>query len=97
MRYAAVDAPLSVSIREEDVSSTAAGHDLLPGPGEIVVKSILSGISAGTEMAVYRGTLSNLHTKRWGYWTEYPVRPGYQLVGMVEQCGQGVKGVGPGD
>ncbi len=63
----------------------------------MLVRSTCSGVSAGTELAVYRGTLGNLHTKRWGYWNEYPIRPGYELVGSVSACGSAVTGIRMGD
>ena len=40
--------------------------------------------------------MRNLHTKRWGYWTDYPIRPGYELVGIVEKCGKDVRGLTEG-
>jgi len=89
LHYVCIDAPRASFIGEEEPRE--------PGPDEISVESILSGISAGTEMAVYRGSLSNLRTKRWGYWTDYPIRPGYQLVGRVDRCGERVGDVRPGD
>jgi 2-desacetyl-2-hydroxyethyl bacteriochlorophyllide A dehydrogenase len=61
------------------------------------VRTALSGISAGTELAAFRGTINNLHNKRWGYWTEFPIHPGYELVGRVEKCGAGIRDVREGD
>ncbi len=89
MRYVSIDRPLNVSIRE-----TVLGD---PEDNQILVRTILSGISVGTELAVYRGTINNLHTKRWGYWTEFPISPGYELVGRVEKCGAEIPDVQEGD
>jgi len=68
-----------------------------PGPNELLVKTEVSGISAGTEMTLYRGTHPNLTTKKWGYWTDYPIYPGYEVVGTVESVGSGVTDFHPGD
>lgn len=63
----------------------------------IRLKTQLSGVSVGTEMAVYRGTIPNLRTGRWGYWNEFPIYPGYELVGRVSELGQGTKDINIGD
>jgi 2-desacetyl-2-hydroxyethyl bacteriochlorophyllide A dehydrogenase len=89
MRYVSIDAPLKVSIREKALVG--------PEANEILVRTVLSGISAGTELAVFRGTINNLHNKRWGYWTEFPISPGYELVGRVEKCGTEIQDVRAGD
>jgi 2-desacetyl-2-hydroxyethyl bacteriochlorophyllide A dehydrogenase len=89
MRYASVDAAGEVSIRERRLPD--------PEPGEIAVRAILSGVSVGTELAVYRGTINTLTNSRWGYWTEYPIAPGYELVGYVEKRGSGVRDIREGD
>jgi 2-desacetyl-2-hydroxyethyl bacteriochlorophyllide A dehydrogenase len=57
-------------------------------PGEILVKTIMSGISAGTEMMVYRGTHPNLTEKTRPHWSDYPIYPGYELVGEVVAVGE---------
>jgi 2-desacetyl-2-hydroxyethyl bacteriochlorophyllide A dehydrogenase len=89
MRYVSIDAPLTVSIREKELARPAAN--------EILVRTLLSGVSVGTELAVYRGTINNLQNKRWGYWTEFPISPGYELVGKVEKCGAEIRDVREGD
>lgn len=89
MRYVSVDAPFEVSIRE--------GELIAPGPQEIAVRAVLSGVSVGTELAVYRGTIATLRNSRWGYWTGFPIRPGYQLVGTVERRGSRISDVAEGD
>lgn len=58
-----------------------------PGPGQILVKTVMSGISAGTEMMVYRGTHPNLTEKTRPHWSDYPIYPGYELVGEVVAVG----------
>ena len=78
-----------------------------PGPGEVLVRTLYSGISAGTELATYRGTNPYL-AKRWdpelalflpGETTfRYPVDVwGYSEVGVVEEVGPGVTDLAPGD
>lgn len=89
MRYVSVDSPRQVAIRQAPLPD--------PKPDQIAVRAVLSGISVGTELAVYRGTIDTLRNKRWGYWTDYPIRPGYQLVGVVERCGDLVEDVTVGD
>ncbi len=68
-------------VRTEDVAA--------PGPGEILVRSTVSLISAGTELVVYRGDAADddpmpLYSEGdYGF----PVKYGYQVVGVVEQAG----------
>jgi 2-desacetyl-2-hydroxyethyl bacteriochlorophyllide A dehydrogenase len=81
------DAPYKVSIREEATPG--------PGPGQLLVQTLVSGISAGTEMLFYRGqaptdipideTIPSLAGK-----LEYPLRYGYAAVGRVTELGSGV-------
>ena len=78
-----------------------------PQQGEVRVATWYSGISAGTELATYRGTNPYLD-KRWDAETAqflpepapqpYPVdRWGYSEVGVVEAVGPGVTALSPGD
>ena len=56
--------------------------------GDIVVRTLYSGISAGTELWSLTGK----------YWcTRFPTIPGYQKVGVVEQVGKEVTGYKSGD
>jgi threonine dehydrogenase-like Zn-dependent dehydrogenase len=89
---------------------TLAFHDLptgSPGPTEIRVRSLLSGISHGTELNLYRGTsafvdhvfdaeLRSLVPVGEGV-SAYPATLGYGLVGVVEEAGAAVDGLRPGD
>ena len=60
-----------------------------PGPGEVLVRSEFSGISAGTELLAYRGELDprlprdEKLTALTGTF-EYPFTYGYSVVGTVE-------------
>ena len=59
-----------------------------PATGDIVVRTLYSGISPGTE-------LWSLTGKYWS--TKFPTIPGYQKVGVVEQTGSDVKNFKEGD
>jgi 2-desacetyl-2-hydroxyethyl bacteriochlorophyllide A dehydrogenase len=81
------DAPGRVSVREEDVPH--------PGPGEVLVNSLVSAISPGTEMLLFRGqfpkdipvdeSIPSLQGK-----LAYPLKYGYAAVGQVAILGEGV-------
>ena len=75
MRTVVIREPFNVGIEE-----TAAPE---PEPGQILVRTTLSGISAGTEMNLYRGTNPDLVRRRWGERFVYPFVPGYESVGVV--------------
>jgi 2-desacetyl-2-hydroxyethyl bacteriochlorophyllide A dehydrogenase len=73
-------APKTVEIRSEKI---------VPGPGDVIVCSRLMGISHGTEMLFYRGTVpenlsidENLTALNGS--TGYPVKYGYINVGIAE-------------
>jgi threonine dehydrogenase-like Zn-dependent dehydrogenase len=77
------------------------------GADQVRIRTLLSGISAGTEMAFYRGTNPYLD-KRWDPGTrlfvagsahslEYPITGwGYEEVGEVVEVGTDVAGRGAG-
>ncbi len=82
--------PRDLTIREEPVRD--------PGPQEVLIEAIVSGISAGTELNVFRG-----HAPQWRQrmdpktrlfldgesdW-KWPARYGYTLVGRVAEKGPG--------
>jgi 2-desacetyl-2-hydroxyethyl bacteriochlorophyllide A dehydrogenase len=78
-----------------------------PADGEILVRTLYSGISAGTELTAYLGTNPYLH-RQWdperrlflpgAHTVDYPVEGwGYEEVGVVERLGPGVTGLAPGD
>jgi threonine dehydrogenase-like Zn-dependent dehydrogenase len=79
-----------------------------PAPGQVRIRTLFSGISAGTELSQYRGT-SPFMRRQWDAgarlfrdaetpsWT-YPVRNlGYEEVGEIVDVGQDVERVAPGD
>ncbi|MBA2755498.1 MAG: zinc-binding dehydrogenase, partial [Chloroflexia bacterium] len=83
--------------------------DRSPGPGEVRLRTLYSGISAGTELTAYRGTNPYLH-KRWDAGRrlflsrddsedqapEPPRSWGYEEVGEIVEVGPGVSGLAPG-
>jgi 2-desacetyl-2-hydroxyethyl bacteriochlorophyllide A dehydrogenase len=91
--------PRRVEVREEVLSE--------PGPGDVVIETLASGISAGTEMNVYRG-LAPQWRKRQDRKTglfvvgeepdwSYPSRYGYASVGRILECGSEVRNFQPGE
>jgi 2-desacetyl-2-hydroxyethyl bacteriochlorophyllide A dehydrogenase len=92
------EGPREVGIREY--------QDPALGPREVRLRTLYSGISAGTEMTAYRGSNPYL-AKRWEpgrrlfvedeVSLEYPVEGwGYEEVGEVAEVGSGVTQVAPG-
>ncbi len=80
-------APFQVEVREVSLNA--------PGPGEVLVKSLYSAVSAGTELLLYRGQLpesmsldSTLESLQQS--SQYPVQFGYACVGEVQQIGADV-------
>lgn len=78
-------------------------------PGEVRAQAIVSGISHGTEMNLYRGT-SPFHARRFDRdlrlfvevpeaerYPIYPMRIGYEWVGRVVEVGAGVTSLRVGD
>jgi len=77
------------------------------GPGDVRIRTLFSGISAGTELSQYRGTNPFMH-RRWdeqrrlfvdseGPSWPYPVRNlGYEEAGEIVEIGKAVTGLKPG-
>jgi 2-desacetyl-2-hydroxyethyl bacteriochlorophyllide A dehydrogenase len=98
-RVVTFEGPKEVSVREYE--------DPPLGQGEVRLKTLFSGISAGTEMTAYRGSNPYL-AKRWeperrlfveGETSlEYPIEGwGYEEVGEVSEVGPAVTKVRSGD
>jgi len=75
-----------------------------PGPGQVKLRTLYSGISHGTEMNIYRGTAPHFRKEiREGLWVDgeptyqYPQTYGYEEVGEVVTLGAGVTQVRIGD
>jgi 2-desacetyl-2-hydroxyethyl bacteriochlorophyllide A dehydrogenase len=67
-----------------------------PGAGELVLRSLVSLISTGTELTAYSGEFPR-EGSAWARYVSYPFRPGYSLVGEVSAVGAGVEGIAAGD
>lgn len=61
--------------------------ELSPNPEGVVLKAIVSGVSAGTETMWYNATASALKSGR----RSYPYFPGYEFVGEVVSIGSDVQ------
>ncbi|MEX0739714.1 MAG: hypothetical protein WD071_10265 [Pseudohongiella sp.] len=77
-------APQQVEIRSAQLAA--------PGPGQLLVKSLRSAISAGTEMLVYRGQLPDemaldASVQSLQSASSYPLQYGYACVGEVIAIG----------
>jgi threonine dehydrogenase-like Zn-dependent dehydrogenase len=73
-------------------------EDAPPGDGEVRADALTSGVSLGTELALYRG-LSPFRSKRFDVELRlfvedaaaaFPTRLGYEWVGVVRDVGPGV-------
>ncbi len=61
-----------------------------PAADEILVRTLVSGISVGTERWYLTGRVK-------GVGERYPLIPGYQRIGVIEEAGRSVVGLKPGD
>ena len=66
-----------------------------PAPGEVLVEALLSAISPGTELLIYRGQFPkglevDENIASLGGAFRYPLRYGYAVVGRVIALGEGV-------
>ena len=75
--------PGKVEVHEEDMSPDSLGGD------EILVRSLYTAVSPGTELACLAG--------REASWFAMPGVPGYSGVGVVEAVGGAVNGYAEGD
>jgi len=79
-------APRSLEIRESDLPRLA--------PDQVVVETVLSAISPGTEMLVYRGQFPDMAVdaiiESLGGEFRYPLSYGYACVGRVVEIGKSV-------
>jgi threonine dehydrogenase-like Zn-dependent dehydrogenase len=91
--------PRDLAIVDETVDS--------PGPGQVLLESVVSGISAGTELNVFRGLApqwrqtmdpeTRLFSDAQGSSWEWPARYGYATVGRVLEKGEGVDALSTGE
>ena len=61
-----------------------------PGPGQVLVQAEMSAISAGTELLVYRGQVSEDMGSEVDAIFGFPTKFGYSMVGRVLETGSGV-------
>jgi threonine dehydrogenase-like Zn-dependent dehydrogenase len=94
------DGPRRLGFSHED-------HERALEPGEVRLRSLLSGVSHGTEMNLYRGT-SPFEDRTFdtelrafvpgdGSYASYPRTLGYEMVSHVAEVGPGVDRIAPGD
>ena len=98
-RVLVLEGPRTLRLREEDAPKPAAR--------EVRVRALVSGISHGTELSLYRGSSAfadrefdrelRAFVKPDPPRPTYPVRLGYSLVGVVEEVGDAVTELAPGD
>jgi 2-desacetyl-2-hydroxyethyl bacteriochlorophyllide A dehydrogenase len=79
--------PHQVSLREESLEP--------PGPGQVLVRTMLSAISPGTELLIYRGQApqelaADTRLKALTGTLAFPLKYGYAAVGRVVELGAGV-------
>jgi 2-desacetyl-2-hydroxyethyl bacteriochlorophyllide A dehydrogenase len=86
-----------ISVIFAEPYKTALKQSAVPAPGdeEVLIKTLMSAISPGTEMLVYRGQLStgipaDATIPALAQPLEYPLAYGYACVGQVVEIGQSV-------
>lgn len=70
-------------------------ESLRVGPGQVRVRTLHSLVSSGTETIQYTGRFDP--ESHWGRYVEYPVRPGYSVVGEITEIGDEVFGLRVGE
>jgi 2-desacetyl-2-hydroxyethyl bacteriochlorophyllide A dehydrogenase len=76
--------PHQVKVQEEQISS--------PGPGQVLVKTLMSAISPGTELLIYRGQAPqdlqvDTSLEALPGTLAFPLKYGYATVGLVVELG----------
>jgi 2-desacetyl-2-hydroxyethyl bacteriochlorophyllide A dehydrogenase len=85
--------PYQVALREEEAAS--------PGPGQLLVQTLVSAISPGTELLIYRGQApqhlaADLSLPALSGSLAFPLTYGYAAVGRVVEAGPAVAPGWPG-
>jgi 2-desacetyl-2-hydroxyethyl bacteriochlorophyllide A dehydrogenase len=80
--------PYKVAVRQVELPPPAAN--------QVLVRTEVSAVSAGTELAVYTGTHQWLKDPSLPDW-KFPFRPGYSAAGVVAAVGSDVPQWKPGD
>jgi 2-desacetyl-2-hydroxyethyl bacteriochlorophyllide A dehydrogenase len=87
-RQAVILEPYQTTVREVQLPP--------PAPNQVLVRTEVSCVSAGTELAVYTGTHQWLRDPSLPEW-KFPFRSGYSAAGTVVAVGADVRGWQPGD
>jgi 2-desacetyl-2-hydroxyethyl bacteriochlorophyllide A dehydrogenase len=87
-RQAVITKPFATEVREVELPD--------PAENQILVAAEVSGISPGTELAVYTGTHQWLLDPNLPDW-KFPFRSGYSAAGTVVAVGSKITGWKPGD
>ncbi len=87
-RQVVVLEPYKVAVRQVELPPPAAN--------QVLVRTEVSAVSAGTELAVYTGTHQWLKDPNLPDW-KFPFRPGYSAAGTVVAVGSGISQWKPGD
>jgi 2-desacetyl-2-hydroxyethyl bacteriochlorophyllide A dehydrogenase len=85
---AVMPAPYTITVETYEVGA--------PGPGQVLVATEASGISPGTELAVYTGIHQWLADPT-RTWPKFPFVAGYSAVGQIAAVGAGVNRFKEGD
>ncbi len=81
----------------EPYTTIAQSYDLAdPGPSQILIETEASGVSPGTELAIYTGIHQWLKDPT-NTWAKFPFIPGYSAVGRVLAVGTDVTRFSAGD
>jgi 2-desacetyl-2-hydroxyethyl bacteriochlorophyllide A dehydrogenase len=80
VRAIVIERPNEASLREIETPE--------PGAGEVRVRSVLAGVCR-TDLDILRGSLDDR-------WVRFPVVPGHEWSGVVDEVGEGVTSVEPG-
>src|SRR5581483_5271592 len=81
VRAVVIERPHDVAFREVETPAC--------GPGDVLVRSRLAGVCR-TDLEVLAGELDRR-------WVTYPCVPGHEWSGVIEQVGEEVTGLAPGD
>lgn len=87
-RQAVIVEPFKTDVREVDLPE--------PADNQVLVATEVSGVSPGTELAVYTGTHQWLKDPNLPDW-KFPFRSGYSAAGTVVAVGSKITGVKVGD
>ena len=82
-RQAVITEPFKTAVREVELAD--------PAPNQILIAAEYSGVSAGTELAVYTGTHQWLKDPNLPDW-KFPFRSGYSAAGRVLKVGKDFPG-----